>query len=126
VELGLHGSYHRIKEPLFFHREHAGRFTHQYPSRQERTRLANPDRSLRFVFPYFRVLQEYALAVYRAPLSWAERFRCYLYLLNWVRKNIFLLCSDLKFAFIELTKPGSRRRLSKTLGRTAGTDSVPR
>lgn len=127
AELGLYGNYHRIKEPLFFHREHAGRFTHQYPSRQERTRLANPDRTIRFVFPFFRVLKEYALAVYRAPLSWAERFRCYLYLLNWVRRNIRLFGSDLKFAFLELTKSRFRPRVAKTLGpNTAGSDTVPR
>jgi glycosyltransferase involved in cell wall biosynthesis len=127
VELGLHGNYHRIKEPLFFHREHAGRFTHQYPNRQERTRLANPDRSIRFVFPFFRVLREYALAVYRAPIGWAERLRCYLYLLNWVRKNLPSLWSDLKFAFLELTRSRSRLGPSKGLGpATGGVDTVPR
>jgi glycosyltransferase involved in cell wall biosynthesis len=127
VELGLYGTYHRIQEPLFYHREHAGRFTHQHPSRQERTRLANPDRTLRFIFPFFRVLKEYALAVYRAPLSWVERFRCYLYLLNWVCRHVPLLCGDLKSAFLELTKPRSRTGLAKTLGpNAAGSDSVSR
>ena len=127
VELGLYGSYHRIQEPLFYHREHAGRFTHQYPSRQERTRLANPDRNLRFVFPFFRVLKEYTRAVYRAPLSWAERFRCYLYLLNWVRKNALLLGSDLTSALGELTRSRSRPRLAKTLDpNAAGSDTLSR
>ena len=127
VELGLHGNYHRIAEPLFFHREHAGRFTHQHPSRQEQTRLANPDRSIRFVYPHFRILQEYALAVYRAPLSCGDRLRCYLHLLNWVRWNRRGLFGDIKFAFVDLTRSRSQLGKSKTLGpNTAGTDTVPR
>jgi glycosyltransferase involved in cell wall biosynthesis len=126
VELGLRGNYHRIKDPLFFHREHAGRFTHQFPTPHARTRLANPDRPMRFVFPYFRVLKEYLLAVYRAPISWAERLRCYFYLLNWVRRNITVLASDLKVAFRDLTKSPSPRQ-SNTLGtNAAGTDPVAR
>lgn len=127
VELGLHGNYHRIREPLFFHREHAGRFTHQHPSRQEQTRLANPDRTLRFVYPHFRILREYALAVHRAPLSWGDRLRCWLSLLNWVRWNRRGLFGDLKYAFAELT--GSRSKLgpSKTLGpNPEGADTLPR
>ncbi len=125
AELGLHGRYHRIAEPLFFHREHASRFTHQHPSRQARTRLANPDRPMRLVFPVFRVLKEGVLAVHRAPLGRMERFRCYLELVNWVRRYIGLLCSDLKFAFIDLTSSGSRLGASKPLEPDAArTDSV--
>jgi glycosyltransferase involved in cell wall biosynthesis len=116
VELGLQGNYHRIREPLFFHREYAGRFTHQYPSRQERTRLANPERVIRFVFPHFRVLQEYTLAVHRSRINWAERLQCYLYLMNWVRRNIRPLGSDIKFAFSELTRSRFRFEHIKITG----------
>lgn len=127
VELGLHGNYHRIQEPLFFHREHAGRFTHQHPSRQQQTRLANPDRVIRFVFPHFRILQEYALAVHRAPLSWGERFRCYVYLLNWMRRNFSGLWRDLKHAFGELRKSPARVNPPKGLGsKAAEADTVAR
>jgi glycosyltransferase involved in cell wall biosynthesis len=102
VELGLLGDYYRIPEPLFFHREHSGRFTHLHPTRQEQTRLANPGRSIRFVFPHFRMLREYALAVHRAPLNWTESGLCYLHLLNWTRWNFRRLCSDIKFFLVEV------------------------
>ncbi len=100
VELALRGDYYRIPEHLFFHREHADRFTHRHPSRQEQTRRANPHRPMRFVFPHFRILREYTLAVYRAPLSWAERLRCYLHLLNWIRWFRGRFWSDIKFSII--------------------------
>jgi glycosyltransferase involved in cell wall biosynthesis len=119
VELGLLGNYHRIQEPLFFHREHAGRFTHKNPRRQQQTRLANPDRQIRFVYPHFRMLKEYARAVHRAPLSWGERLRCYLYLLNWVRWNRRALFNDIKFAFSELREPRSPQRPAEEAHRGA-------
>ena len=122
VELALRGDYYRIPEHLFFHREHSGRFTHQHPSRQEQTRRANPDQTTRFVFPHFRILQEYILAVHRAPLSWGERFRCYLHLLNWVRWYRGRFWSDIKFSMIQLI----RSRSQFTQQNDAGTESLPR
>jgi glycosyltransferase involved in cell wall biosynthesis len=122
VELALRGDYYRIPEHLFFHREHSGRFTHQHPSRHEQTRRANPDQRTRFVFPHFRILQEYILAVHRAPLSWAERFRCYLHLLNWVRWYRGRFWSDIKFSIIQLIQSRSQF----TQQNDAGTESLPR
>ena len=75
--------------------------------------LTAPSDLFSLIFGFFRNTR---CAVHRAPLGWAERFRCYLYLLNWVRSNVFLLCGDLTFAFGELTKSRSRPRLAKTLG----------
>jgi glycosyltransferase involved in cell wall biosynthesis len=127
VELALRGDYYRIPEHLFFHREHSGRFTQQYPSRQDQTRRANPDQSIRFVFPHFRIFQEYTLAVHRAPLSWAEHFWCYLHLLNWVRWYRGRFWSDIKFSIVQLIQSRSQFTQSESLATNdAGTDPLPR
>lgn len=118
VELALRGNYHRIQERLFFHREHPGRFTHKYPSRREQTRRANPDRLIRFIFPHFRILKEYALALHRVKIGWRERLRCYAHLLNWVRWHRRGLWSDIKFSVAELFHTDSQSR-SNELGTEA-------
>jgi glycosyltransferase involved in cell wall biosynthesis len=126
VELGLLGDYYRIREHLFFHREHAGRFTHQHPSRQEQTRRANPDQSIRFVFPHFRIFREYALAVHRAPLSLVERLRCYLHLLNWLRCYRRRFWNDIKFSVIELSQLQSRSTESESFATNQARNSLRR
>ena len=123
VELALLGDFHQIPEYLFFHREHSGRFTHKHPSRQELTRLANPDQFARLVFPHFRILKEYAVSVRHAPLSGAERFRCYLHLLNWVRRYRGRFWSDIKFLAIQLMQSRSPQKLSEQ--NNAGPDPLP-
>lgn len=105
AELALHGRFHRVSEPLFFHREHLGRATRQYASRQERVASIHPGRRSRFVFPHFRQFWEYVLAIHRAPLGWGERFRCYLEMLRWARNNAGRLLSDLKIAAYQVYRP---------------------
>ena len=122
VELALRGDFYRISEPLFFHREHSNRFTHQHPSRQEQTRRANPDQSIRFVFPHFRILQEYTRAVHCGPLPLGERLRCYLHLLNWVRRYRSRFWSDITFSVRELIHSVPQFRETNS----PRTDSLPR
>lgn len=122
VELALRGKYYRIPQRLFFHREHAARLTHTCPSRREQTRRANPGQQLRFVFPYFRILKEFALAVHRSPLGWAERCLCYLHLVNWVRWYRGRLWSDVAFLFAEVFRPSSFLRQAAK----AGADPISR
>lgn len=126
VELALRGNYHRIAEHLFFHREHSARFTHQHPSRQEQTRRANPEQSIRFVFPHFRIFREYTLAVHHAPLSLAERLRCYLHLLNWLRCYRVRFWNDIKFSIIQLSPLQSRSTESESFTANHARNSLRR
>ena len=105
AELSLHGPFHRIGEPLFFHREHLGRTTRQYASRQQRLSSIHPGRDPRFVFPHFRQFWEYLRAIHRAPLKWRQRLHCHLEMLKWVRDNGRRLLNDLKFFAYQICRP---------------------
>lgn len=105
AELALHGPFHCISEPLFFHREHLGRTTRQFASRQQRLASIHPGREPRFVFPHFRQFWEYLRAIHRAPLNWRQRLLCHLEMLRWVRDNAGRLLNDLKFVAYQICRP---------------------
>ncbi len=105
AELALYGPFQRISEALFFHREHLGRATRQYASRQERVASIHPERQVRFVFPHFRQFWEYLLAVHRTPLGWGECLRCYLEMLRWLWNNAGRLLTDLRVAVYQVCRP---------------------
>ncbi len=105
AELALYGPFYRIPQPLFCHREHAGRATRQYASRQQRLASIHPGRRPRFAFPHFRQFREYLLAIHRAPIKWSERLRCYMEMLRWIRDNAGRLWNDLKFIAYQLCRP---------------------
>src|SRR5581483_4655496 len=104
AELALYGRFHRIPEYLFSHREHAQRVTRMYPTRQARAFKLHERRPL-MVFPHFRQFWEYMFAIWRAPLSWRERIRCWLQMMRWVRENARRLLYDIKFALSRTVKP---------------------
>ena len=104
-ELALHGRFHRLAERLFYHREHRGRATRQFASRQQRLASIHPGRQPRFAFPHFRQFWEYLLAIHRSPLGWWERLRCYLEMPRWVRHNAGRLLNDLKFIAYKVCRP---------------------
>jgi len=97
AELSLHGTYARVPEFLFLHREHPLRATNVYPaSRFERTAVLLPEKAAKIVFPHFRQFGEYLLAIYRSPLSWRGRLLCYQDLLSWLWRYRGRLTSDIK------------------------------
>jgi glycosyltransferase involved in cell wall biosynthesis len=105
AELALHGRFHRIPERLFFHREHRGRATRQFASRQQRLASIHPRWQPRFAFPHFRQFWEYLLAIHRAPLGPRERLRCYLEMTRWARHNAGRLLTDLKVIAYKVCRP---------------------
>jgi glycosyltransferase involved in cell wall biosynthesis len=86
TEIGLHGPFYHVPEWLYFRRDH--------PERQEpftvRTRCAymDPCRADRLRHPVVRLYAEYVWAyvamIRRAPLSPADRQKCYYYLTRWL------------------------------------------
>lgn len=112
AELALHGRFQRISAHLFFHREHKERVTRKYPTRQIRTLIeaGMADRALRFVFPHFRQLREYILAIHRAPISLIEKLRCYGQMLSWMHENAGRLWNDLRFVALQTVRPTLREQ----------------
>lgn len=101
AELGLHGRFVEIPETLFFRREHKDRSIYLHPSRFERTSWIDPELSNTIVFPYFRELREFWVAVGRAALSWRERVACQWALLMWVKTYWRRMKADLRTAALE-------------------------
>lgn len=92
TEIGLHGRFHQVPEVLYFRRDHPGRAERAKPSKRSRSANMDPRRSNRWRNPTVRLLAEYILgyvsAIRRAPLSSADRRRCYRYLAQWMLSRV--------------------------------------
>ena len=90
AEIALYGPFYQVPEVMFFRREHPGRgdllgsvhavCTNLDPRRRNHS-------SARLVGEY---LLSYATAIRRAPLSAADRRRCYRYLAEWLGRRALL------------------------------------
>jgi glycosyltransferase involved in cell wall biosynthesis len=109
AELGLHGRFLEIPEPLFFRREHMARSIYVHPTRFERTAWIDPRNAGAIIFPHFRELQEFWAAVGRAGLSSNERARCCWALLKWAGTNWRKMKADLRIAAQETVRRIIRR-----------------
>jgi glycosyltransferase involved in cell wall biosynthesis len=87
AELGLHGRFHEIREPLFRSRDHAERALRAAPFHL-RAAWFDPDNRGRRVYPHWRFFSEYFASVRRAPIARAEKLRCYAVLLRWPMVNV--------------------------------------
>jgi hypothetical protein len=99
AELGLHGPFLEIEEPLFMHRIHALGSVVVSPSRQERAVWFDPSKKGKLVFPHWRQLFELMTIINRSPISIQERTHCYLHMFNWVKGGRVRLWSDIRIAF---------------------------
>lgn len=102
-ELALYGPFHQVHEVLYFRRDHPGRAERAKPSMRARCANLDPARASRLRHPTIRLAAEYVWgfvsAIRRAPLSAADRRRCYRYLTLWMASRIL---------------PGSSRRIEDT------------
>jgi glycosyltransferase involved in cell wall biosynthesis len=98
AELGLHGRFVEIPEPLFFRREHMARSIYVHPTRYERTAWIDPRNAGAIVFPHLRELREFWTVVGRVRLSFKERAKCQWALLKWVTTNWRKVKVDLETA----------------------------
>lgn len=96
AELGLHGPFHEIPETLFLHRLHSGSSVVVNPTRRERMQWFDPDLKGRIFFPWWIQLADLITVVRKGPISQAERFYCYLYLLRWMKRTRWYLLGDLR------------------------------
>ncbi|MFR9805613.1 glycosyltransferase family 2 protein [Pseudonocardia sp. RS010] len=88
AELALNGQFHQVPERLFFRRDHPDRAERARPTKRARSANMDPRRADRLRHPMVRLLAEYVwgfvAAVRRAPISPAERRRCYGHLAHWM------------------------------------------
>jgi glycosyltransferase involved in cell wall biosynthesis len=111
AELALRGRFFEVDGDLHLSREHPMRSVYAYPTRFGRTGWFDPASAGKMVFPAWRHLREYGVAVSRAPLDRQERIRCRLYLIEWMFSKQRRLREDLLVAGREFGKwvAGPRR-----------------
>jgi glycosyltransferase involved in cell wall biosynthesis len=92
AELALHGRFHQVPELLYFRRDHPDRAERARPTVRQRCANLDPRRANRLRNPLLRLRAEYVLgfvsAVRRAPLSSADRRRCYGQLVSWLVSRV--------------------------------------
>lgn len=95
AELSLHGRFHEVPEPLFFHREHTGRFVRSHKSSGEKAEWWDPAWEGKTALPKWKQLARYVGAVRRAPMDGAERRRCYVHVARWGSRSAGQLARDI-------------------------------
>jgi len=99
AEMLLRGQFGEIPEPLFYYRLHKGQSTSIYSDRLQRMQWFDPGRRGHLLLPSFVLFRAYLSAIYRSPLSWLEKLRCYSSMLLWTWKFRFWLYDDLASVF---------------------------
>lgn len=83
AELILYGKFREIPEPLFFYRVHSAQSTGAYRCRSERMLWFDPSARVLFSFPFLRLLCGYFSLLWRSPLGWRQKVRCYGAMVGW-------------------------------------------
>jgi glycosyltransferase involved in cell wall biosynthesis len=88
AELALHGPFYQVPERLYFRRDHPEMAERAHLTVRSRCANLDPRRASRLRHPAARLYAEYMWAyiraIWRAPLTAAERLECYGYLARWM------------------------------------------
>jgi len=91
AELALHGPFHNVPEFLYFRRDHPMRAERIAPGVRRRCTNLDPRRANRWRNPALRLVAEYLMAyvtaIWRAPNSSTDRWRCANELAVWVARH---------------------------------------
>ncbi|MBV9481122.1 MAG: glycosyltransferase family 2 protein [Acidobacteria bacterium] len=113
ARMSLRGLFYELPEHLFISRRHSGQSAVTLPVRLKeprRFRLTNrhgwlpcpewwdPAKARAFTFPEFRLLLEYFLSIYYAPLDARQKLRSYAMLLPWIKIHFRPILKDLLIA----------------------------
>ena len=82
-EIGLLGRFHEIPEDLFILRGHQDRSVKAYPF-YLRAAWWDPTKKGKTVFPNWRIFVEHVKSIRRVPISWTERYMCFLHMGRWL------------------------------------------
>jgi glycosyltransferase involved in cell wall biosynthesis len=103
ASLALEGPFHQVPQILYFRRDHPSR-AERSGSRRIRAANLDPRRSDRLRHPMVRLYVEYIVGfltvIRRAPLSRADRYRCYGHVARWMLSHL---------------RPGGARHLEESL-----------
>lgn len=102
AQLGLIGPFYEIPEPLFLHRIHAKGSVVVNPKRQERTAWFDTSKAGKIVLPSWRQLRELLEVIWKSPVSWSERLRCYAHMFTWIKRRRIQLRRDVVWAIRQL------------------------
>ena len=95
AEIGLRGRFYEVQEDLFLHREHSFRSTRHLPTLHSRQAWFDPTKQVQIIYPTWRLLMEYPIAISRASLGRRERLYCYLQMAPWLWGNWKGMMADL-------------------------------
>jgi glycosyltransferase involved in cell wall biosynthesis len=88
AELGLYGPFYQVPDWLYFRRDHGERAQRAFKTVRDWCANLDPRRAAPLRHPSIRLYAEYvggfAAAIRRAPLSSAEKRKCYYYLARWL------------------------------------------
>lgn len=96
-ELALYGRFFEVPEPLFYHRHHGGSSGRAHPIKggwHLRAGWFDPRLQGRVLFPQWRQLWEYFVAIFRAPIGLATRAKCIFWLGVGYRKRVGSLAGE--------------------------------
>lgn len=96
AELALHGSFLRVKDPLFFRRDHPESSVNANPGLEERAAWFDPRKKGAVRFQHWSWLSEYFSAIRRVPMSVSQRVLCSFEMLRWVKRERKKLTGELK------------------------------
>lgn len=97
AELALAGPFVELPEKLFFRRMFEIS-AHKYPSAHARMAIYDPNVVGELSFPYYRLLMDFLIAIYRSSIGFTERLRCYPHMRVWLRRWRSGLRQDVKVA----------------------------
>lgn len=96
AELSLQGPFARVEEFFFVYRLHAQQSISMVNEPEQYQNWWTGKRAIGSpIYPHWRLLSELAGMVKRAPVSVAERFRCYRQVISWVNWNRKALWQEL-------------------------------
>jgi glycosyltransferase involved in cell wall biosynthesis len=113
ARMSLLGRFYEVPEYLFISRRHMGQSSTILPARLKQPRrfhLTNrhgwlpcpewwdPAKTRAITFPEFRMLLEYFLSIYRAPLKAGQKLRCYSLMFPWIKMHFRPMMKDLVVA----------------------------
>ncbi len=97
AELGLHGKFTILSEPLFLCRDHPARSIRAMPTHRTRGEWFSPNLKGRFFFPHWRIFSEYFTCISRVKnLSAREKLNCHISVFKWLgaHQNLARLLAD--------------------------------
>ncbi len=118
VELALRGRLGPVREPLFLHREHAGRSVNVHRASRDRLAWFDTSNVRTRSFPAWRLGTEFAAGVWRAPLAPAEKARVLRGLGPWLRLSRSRLVRNVARSAVDEVR--GRRRAAGRPGHPAG------